>query len=773
MSVRRVSVRRVSVPPEPARRRGTTPPRAGRSVYEETLRRWAEVLECCAAPDVQLVGRRAADAAAVRAARDATLRRASRWAQLAVEYALAVAALCAVTRLRTAALLALPLLLGAYLAVGVAVEVPRALRRRLSPAPTLVLGLAGWVVVAVGVGALAPSGTGGSPLAALDRVRSRLSAGTGPAPSLGLVPGRVGAAVLALVLALALHLVLGVVVEVAVRQAQAHRRSRDAVTGVADPMVSLLHLTLPYVTVPAAEAAATTIDLLDDAASALTARAARTASWSTWHQLMDVAGRCRRAARDLDLPGPAHRQAWSDADGAGPASDVAAELLIGVLRKAPPFSAEGAAAARHRCTAPAFSRDGRRRTLGTVLPDVLAGLLVLEVLALAGWDLQAVDPGRLVLLATGCGAGAVLLVEAACRLLPLRAGYHRDLLRRWLLERVGDEAPIAERQLLLELAVPDVEGRTARTLLGGPRCAVLAQPATRLVSRIGEVVAAAMTPARSASALVRSFVPTARDGLGSQSSQGAHGDHGNRGGPAAEQLRLSLLQLRGALERGWRGRLRLASWLLSGGLGWVSLHRVDVPAAASSLYLTASAVAGGLAAWMVHGRTAARAVPAGLLVDPAPPARAQRVIDLTGRAPAPQEVLRAPELVRYRGQLSWSVVPGGLRIAIARDAVLPGGHVALDVEGTLAEPVAPFAVLATAEGVDLRLRRVRLDVPVDGRAVYADLAFGRPPGTGDDRGDGDGGPALWLEVSQRGRFVTLARVRLGNDGNGAAGRPGG
>jgi len=109
------------------------------------------------------------------------------------------------------------------------------------------------------------------------------------------------------------------------------------------------------------------------------------------------------------------------------------------------------------------------------------------------------------------------------------------------------------------------------------------------------------------------------------------------------------------------------------------------------------------------------------------------------------------QLVPYEGFVSWTTGDTNVELAFGRAPVLDGGHAQLQVGGTDKASHAPFDITADSTGLDLLQVRASVQVPVDGRTVRRTFNFTRTADTGPK-------PELWLEISQRGRFVQLLRV---------------
>ena len=118
----------------------------------------------------------------------------------------------------------------------------------------------------------------------------------------------------------------------------------------------------------------------------------------------------------------------------------------------------------------------------------------------------------------------------------------------------------------------------------------------------------------------------------------------------------------------------------------------------------------------------------------------------------PAESARPGQLVPYEGFVSWAAGDNGVELAFGRAPVLDGGHARLQVGGTDTASHAPFDITADSNALDLLQVRASVQAPVDGRTVRRSFDFTRTTDAGPE-------PELWLEISQRGRFVQLLRVR--------------
>lgn len=117
------------------------------------------------------------------------------------------------------------------------------------------------------------------------------------------------------------------------------------------------------------------------------------------------------------------------------------------------------------------------------------------------------------------------------------------------------------------------------------------------------------------------------------------------------------------------------------------------------------------------------------------------------------EMLRGPELVAYDGFVSWEAGDDQVELAFARTPVLDSGYAQLQVNGSGTASHAPFDITADSEGVTLIKVRASVNAPVGEGAARTTFGFRRRP---DARQDA---PELWFEISQRGRFIQLLRVK--------------
>ncbi len=113
---------------------------------------------------------------------------------------------------------------------------------------------------------------------------------------------------------------------------------------------------------------------------------------------------------------------------------------------------------------------------------------------------------------------------------------------------------------------------------------------------------------------------------------------------------------------------------------------------------------------------------------------------------------RPGQLVPYEGFVSWATGDDSIELAFGRAPVLDDGHARLQVGGSDAASHAPFDITADSSSLNLLQVRASVQAPVDGRTVRRTFDFTRTADAGPE-------PDLWLEISQRGRFVQLLRVR--------------
>jgi hypothetical protein len=117
------------------------------------------------------------------------------------------------------------------------------------------------------------------------------------------------------------------------------------------------------------------------------------------------------------------------------------------------------------------------------------------------------------------------------------------------------------------------------------------------------------------------------------------------------------------------------------------------------------------------------------------------------------ELLRGPELVSYDGFISWEARDEQVELAFARTPVLNDGYARLQVSGSRTASHAPFDITADSDAVDLVKVRATVNAPVDEGAARMTFDFQRHVEAGLEP------PELWFEISQRGRFIQLLRVK--------------
>lgn len=129
------------------------------------------------------------------------------------------------------------------------------------------------------------------------------------------------------------------------------------------------------------------------------------------------------------------------------------------------------------------------------------------------------------------------------------------------------------------------------------------------------------------------------------------------------------------------------------------------------------------------------------------------------------DLLRGPQLIGYEGFVSWEVVGGragddGQVLLTFAGAPTTGAVQSspLHVEGTSTETDAPFHITANSQDVVLSVVRTTVQAPVDGRPATVGFAFTRPQ----DAETKTGEAVVWLEIRQRGRFIQLLRVDVGD-----------
>ena len=117
------------------------------------------------------------------------------------------------------------------------------------------------------------------------------------------------------------------------------------------------------------------------------------------------------------------------------------------------------------------------------------------------------------------------------------------------------------------------------------------------------------------------------------------------------------------------------------------------------------------------------------------------------------EMLLGPELAAYDGFVSWNVGDDQVELAFGHTPVLGGGHARLQVNGSPDASYAPFDITADSEGVALVDVRKAVQAPVGEGETRTAFDFQRLSGAGPQP------PELWFEISQRGRFIQLLRVK--------------
>jgi hypothetical protein len=129
------------------------------------------------------------------------------------------------------------------------------------------------------------------------------------------------------------------------------------------------------------------------------------------------------------------------------------------------------------------------------------------------------------------------------------------------------------------------------------------------------------------------------------------------------------------------------------------------------------------------------------------------------------DLLRGPQLVGYEGFLSWEVASGrtegdGQVLLTFAGTPVTGAvrNSPIHVEGASTEADAPFNITANSQDVVLSLVKTTVQAPVDGRAVTAAFAFTKPQ----DSESSTVEAVIWLEIRQRGRFIQLLRIDVGD-----------
>ena len=117
------------------------------------------------------------------------------------------------------------------------------------------------------------------------------------------------------------------------------------------------------------------------------------------------------------------------------------------------------------------------------------------------------------------------------------------------------------------------------------------------------------------------------------------------------------------------------------------------------------------------------------------------------------ELLRGPELITYDGFVSWEARDEQIELAFAHTPILDGGYARLEVNGSRTASHALFDITADSDGVALVKVRASVNAPVGEGAGRITFDFRRPPDAGQEP------PELWFEISQRGRFIQLLRVK--------------
>lgn len=124
--------------------------------------------------------------------------------------------------------------------------------------------------------------------------------------------------------------------------------------------------------------------------------------------------------------------------------------------------------------------------------------------------------------------------------------------------------------------------------------------------------------------------------------------------------------------------------------------------------------------------------------------------------------IQGPELIAYRGFLSWQFnmvsdlhaadttgATYSIKLIFASVPVAADGSVEISVQG-IDKPYAPFEIAADADQGILTRLQTSLDVPTDGRPTYVTMELSEI--------DPLSKPEIWIELSQNGRFVKVVRA---------------
>jgi hypothetical protein len=118
------------------------------------------------------------------------------------------------------------------------------------------------------------------------------------------------------------------------------------------------------------------------------------------------------------------------------------------------------------------------------------------------------------------------------------------------------------------------------------------------------------------------------------------------------------------------------------------------------------------------------------------------------------DFMRGPDVVAYQGYVSWQVRDSGVEIAFGSTPALRDGYARIEVEGTRTQTHAPFDISADSSQLALRQVRLRVDAPATGEIARTVVDFEPASLAIDEPND------IWLEISQRGRFIQLLKVTV-------------
>ena len=706
------------VRPEPANRMRWD---LGREEHDRTLEQWVRVLGCLVAPGLPPAVHALGPAMARLALHDARWRTCVRAAQLLLEFAGIVALLLPTTSRKAAMVTAVVVRVGALLVMLVSLELPAVLRRRILPTGRDIVATttanAGETTACVSLAAVTTLigmlGTVLYPLGLWWRATDGLAASA-------------GRCLIVLTLTVLAHVVGLGVIELAAGQIRRYRERRSAVIGVAAPLVELLALPHAERVVADREGRRTAILLLERAA---------TNAYLTGVALYSVE-QCARAVatlRDWDLGD-------TDVDDAEIAAEelrfAAADLLLDVLRQ------PVAAVPRASRQVPQIPLSGR------LLPPVAAVGVVVEAVRLSEWSAAALRSPAPFLFAGGCAAVAVLAVELSRISVPLRAYHHRSRLRRWFRLRLGHrEGEAAEQRLEALLDGPSARRFPWRAPADVTASSALNLHPAELVAQVALVVDNALRQPEQHLALLRAFVPssdldaTPPDDLAESATDRAW-------------LAINLADLESWLVAGWRDSVQRTAWWLTGVAAVLAVHAGVTPRGARGTDIVVALVLGGFVAGICSVRLADSAGREEVRrADRHPHRPSHPAADrVTRRVDEMSELLKGPELVPYRGHLSWRVSASSVRLVFAAQAILEHGSVSLDVRGSATDSCAPFDLAVDGDGAHLRTLRTSVQAPIHGQPAYTTISFDSATLAADAQ--------LWLELTQRGRFIALINVPL-------------